>query len=306
MLTIDPKKIATKDLHQYLVGAVAPRPIALASTVDENGTSNLAPYSFFNVFSSNPPTLVFSSNRRVSNNTTKDTLHNVRQTGEVVINVVSYDIVRQMALTSIEFPPNVSEFDKSGLTPLTSKEVKPYRVAESPVQFECKVKDIIALGAQQGAGHLIITQIQLIHLKEEILDDNGKISPHKIDLMGRLGRSYYSRASGESIYTIYQPVARIGIGYDQLPPSVRNSNILTGNNLGQLASLPIAPSRESIETVKNQQRVREILSSGAPLEGLHRYAQKELEKENTELAAQIAWLGEWIAPSQSHNPPNPF
>ena len=302
MLTIDPKKIATKDLHQYLVGAVAPRPIALASTIDENGTPNLAPYSFFNVFSSNPPTLVFSSNRRVSNNTTKDTLHNVRQTGEVVINVVSYDIVRQMTIASIEYPSNVNEFDKCGFSPLASQQVRPARVAESPVQFECKVKDIIALGAQQGAGHLIIAQVQLIHLNEEILDDNGRISPHKIDLMGRLGRSYYTRSSGESIYTIYQPVTRIGIGYDRLPASVRNSNVLTGNNLGQLASLSHVPSDEEIEEVKNQQRVQKILISNDPLEGLHRYAQKELEKENTELAAQIAWLGEWLEPSQSHNP----
>ncbi len=301
MLTIDPNKVATKDLHQYLVGAVAPRPIAFASTVDEDGIPNLAPYSFFNVFSSNPPTLVFSSNRRVSNNTTKDTLHNVRHTGEVVINVVSYDIVRQMTLASIEFPSNVSEFDKSGLTPLHSEMVKPFRVAESPVQFECKVKDIVALGAQKGAGHLIIANVVLLHINEDILDENHRINPHKIDLMGRLGRAFYTRASGESVYTIYQPVTKIGIGFDQLPKSVKNSDVLTGNNLGQLASMTEKPSRASIEEIKNEHRIQQILKSHDPINRLHLYAQKELEKENTELAAKLAWLGEWIEPSANNN-----
>ena len=217
MLVIDPKTTSTRDFHQYLLGAVAPRPIAFASTIDEDGTPNIAPYSFFNAFSSNPPVLVFSSNRKVTNNTTKDTLHNIEKTREVVINVVSYQIVRQMAVTSIEFPTGVSEFEKAGLTPIPSDLVKPFRVKESPVHMECTVKNIITLGEHGGAGHLIICDVVRMHVDENVVDENGRINPHKIDLMGRMGRAYYVRASGEAIHTIFQPVTRISIGYNQLP-----------------------------------------------------------------------------------------
>ena len=182
MKTIDPKSIPTADFHQYLLGAVAPRPIAFVSTVDEQGHPNLAPYSFFNAFSSNPPILVFSSNRRVANNTTKDTLHNAQATGEVVVNVVSYTIVRQMAVASIEFSPEVNEFEKSGLTPIPSELVKPFRVKESPVQMECKVRQILPLGDLGGAGHLIVCEILRMHIDEQVLDENGRIDPHRIDL----------------------------------------------------------------------------------------------------------------------------
>jgi len=202
MKIVDPEKTSTKDFHQFLLGAVAPRPIAFASTVDENGNPNLAPYSFFNAFSSNPPVLVFSSNRRVSDNTTKDTLHNIEKTKEVVINVVSHSIVRQMAVSSISFPTEDSEFDKTGLTPIASDLVKPFRVKESPVQMECKVSEIIPLGEHGGAGHLIICNVVRMHVDENVLDDNNRIDPHKIDLMGRMGRAYYVRASGPAIHTI--------------------------------------------------------------------------------------------------------
>ncbi|MEN0004611.1 MAG: flavin reductase family protein [Bacteroidota bacterium] len=294
MKIIDPASIPTSSLHQILVGAVAPRPIAFVSTMNAAGHANLAPYSFFNVFSSNPPTLVFSSNRRVSDNTTKDTLANVEATREVVVNVVSYSIVRQMAVTSIQYPTSVSEFEKSGLTPIASDLVRPYRVAESPIQMECKVREIIPLGDHGGAGNLILCDILRIHLDEAILDEDGRINPHKVDLMGRMGRAFYVRASGESIYKIYQPVNRLGMGYDQLPPSIRNSTTLTGNNLGQLASLPHAPSKDAIDRLKAKGDIQKILASDHPLEGLHAYAQKELAKENLELAAQIAWLGEEV------------
>lgn len=291
MITIDPKHTPTSELHQYLLGAVAPRPIAFASTIDEHGVANLAPYSFFNAFSSNPPLLVFSSNRRVGNNTTKDTLHNVELNGEVVINVVTYNIVRQVAVSSVEFPANVSEFEKSGLTALPSELVKPFRVKESPVQMECRVKQIIPLGTEGGAGNLIICEVLLIHIDERVLDERNRISPHKIDLMGRMGRAYYVRASGEAIHTIVQPYLPVCLGFDQLPANVRNSKILTGNNLGQLAGLTEVPAPAAIEALREEAHIREALQAKMPVEELHRLVQKELAKENTELAARIAWLG---------------
>jgi len=186
--TIDPKTAKTADVHQYLLGAVAPRPICFASTISTDGQANLAPYSFFNAFSSNPPMMVFSSNRRVADNTVKHTLENVEATKEVVINVVTHDILQQMALTSINFDENESEFDKSGLTPIASEMVKPYRVKESPVQMECKVTQIVPLGTEGGAGNLIFCEVLLMHIDESILDQDEKIDPHKIDLMGRMGR----------------------------------------------------------------------------------------------------------------------
>ncbi len=294
MISIDPKTTAVRDLHQYLVGAIAPRPIAFVSTLNEKGEQNLAPYSFFNVFSSNPPTLVFSSNRRVSDNTTKDTLQNIKDTGELVINVVSYSIVRQMAITSIQYPSSVDEFQKSGLTPIDSLRVSPCRVKESPVQLECKLKEIITLGDHGGAGHLIICEVVHIHLDENILDDNGRINPHKIDLVGRMGRAYYVRASGEAIHTIYQAVNELGIGYDQLPSSAKDSRILTGNNLGQLASLTSPPSAAEVEELRADPYIQTLLRKPEVINTLHEYAQRELIKEQLPLAAKIVWLAELI------------
>lgn len=294
MRTIDPKDTPTKDLHQYLLGAVAPRPIAFASTLDEAGRTNLAPYSFFNCFSSNPPILVFSSNRRVSDNTTKDTLHNIERTKEVVINVVNYSIVRQMALASVDYPHEVSEFEKSGLTPIGSDLVKPFRVQESPAQMECKVQQIIPLGEAGGAGHLIICEVVRMHLREEVLDENGKINPHKMDLMGRMGRAFYVRASGEAIHKIFQPFNVLGMGYDQLPERIRKSEVLTGNNLGMLASLPEAPDKMATLQLKKEQEVANALSSDYPLRSLHLLAQKALAMEEKERAAKLVWLGDYL------------
>jgi len=294
MRIIDPKTTPTEELHQYLVGTVAPRPIAFASTVDEEGRPNLAPYSFFNCFSSNPPILVFSSNRRVANNTTKNTLHNIEKTGEVVINAVSFSIVRQMAVASIDYPQGVSEFVKAGLTPLPSDLVRPFRVKESPAHMECRVKEVIPLGSQGGAGHLIICEILRMHISEEVLDEKGRINPHKMDLMGRLGRAFYVRASGEAIHKIFQPFRPLGIGFDSLPDSLRDSTVLTGNNLGMLAGLPAAPEKAEVLAMKGDEQVLQALQSKSPLEELHRLAQKELAKENRELAAKIAWLGEYL------------
>jgi flavin reductase (DIM6/NTAB) family NADH-FMN oxidoreductase RutF len=218
---IVPGEIPTKDLHQYIIGSVAPRPIAFVSTLDENGIQNLAPYSFFNAFSSNPPIVVFSSNRRVSDNTTKDTLHNVRVSKECVVNVVPYDIVRQMSLASVEFPREISEFVKVGLTPEPSETINAPRVLESPVNLECKVKDIIELGEHGGAGHLIICEVTMIAVSETVLNGD-RLDPHKLDLMGRLGRNYYVRASGPALMEIYQSVTEIPIGFDGLDPKIKN------------------------------------------------------------------------------------
>ncbi|NNE30054.1 MAG: flavin reductase family protein [Saprospiraceae bacterium] len=271
MRTINPSETSTKDLHQYLLGSVSPRPIAFVSTMSEDGIPNIAPYSFFNCFSSNPPILVFSSNRRVSNNTTKDTLANVQHSGEVVINVVSHSIVRQMAVTSVDFDTGVNEFEKSGLTPIPSELVSPHRIAESPVQMECKVQNIIPLGKEGGAGHLVICIVLRMHINEEVLDEDGKIDPHKIDLMGRMGRAFYVRASGDAVHKILQSVPEIVIGYDALPDHVKSSTTLSGNNLGQLAGLKKWPSEEEAEKFCQEKPWLDLL------EGIGGYSSLELE-----------------------------
>lgn len=294
MRIVDPKETPTPDLHQYLLGAVAPRPIAFASTIDKDGNPNIAPYSFFNAFSSNPPILIFSSNRRVSDNTTKDTLHNIEETGEVVINVVSYSIVRQMAVSSISFPTEADEFKKTGLTPISSDLVKPFRIKESPVHMECKVREIIKLGDEGGAGNLILCDVVRMHIDENVLDGN-RINPHKIDLMGRMGRAYYTRASGLSIKTIVQPVMTVTVGYDQLPESIRKSYILTANNLGQLAGVPAFPDAKSIESLKEEPAVKGILKMEESVEKLHQYAKELLDDEDDrEKAMRLLMLADGL------------
>ncbi len=293
-MIIDPKTTATREFHQFLLGAVAPRPIAFVSTVDEEGNPNLAPYSFFNAFSSNPPILVFSSNRRVVDNTTKDTLHNIQTTKEAVINVVNYDIVRQMAVTSVQFDKAISEFTKAGLTPLASDLVKPFRVKESPVNMECKVTDIITLGEHGGAGHLIICEVVRMHVADEVVDENNRIDPHKIDLMGRMGRAYYVRASGDAIQTIVQPVTEMTIGYEQLPNYIKNSDTLTGNNLGQLAGLKALPTKEEILALKNDTAVQKILATENTT-SLQLLAKQLLDTDdNREMAIKLLMLGEFL------------
>lgn len=295
MLSIDPASIPTAQLHQYLVSAVAPRPIAFVSTVDAEGVPNLAPYSFFNVFSSNPPICVFSSNRREVNNTTKDTLHNILATRECVINVVSHAIVRQMALCSINYPPSVDEFEMAGLSPLPSSLVKPARVAESPVQFECKVQDVITLGDQGGAGHLIVCEIVKLHIQESVLDERGRIDPHKIDLMGRMGAAYYTRASGEAVEVIFQDMTQLGIGFPQLPPSARNSRVLTGNDLGFLASLQAVPDPTSVEGLRQQTAIQAILQEDYAIDRLHEQARQALAQNDLQTAAALVWLAEELS-----------
>lgn len=261
MLTIDPKELSPVKLQGYLQSAVAPRPIAFASTIDKNGKPNLSPFSFFNIFSSNPPILVFSPARRVRDNSIKHTLINCQDTKQVVINVVNYDIVQQMSLSSTEYPDGVNEFAKAGLTPIPSEIVKPYRVAESPVQFECKVNEIIALGTEGGAGNMIICEVVKIHINEAVLDANGTIDPMKIDLVSRLGGNWYSRAN-QGLFEVEKPLATLGIGVDAIPYFVKESAVFNGNDLGKLGNVEALPTEEEITIfVKENFKVKAVLSA---------------------------------------------
>jgi len=244
MISILPQDISTAKLHGYLLGSIVPRPIAFASTIDEDGNVNLSPFSFFNVFSANPPILIFSPARRVRNNTTKHTLENVLQNKEVVINIVSYDMVQQMSLSSTEYAKGINEFEKAGFTEVASSLVAPPRVGESPVQFECKVNEIIELGTEGGAGNLIICEVVKLHIDESILDDDGKIDAVKLDAVARMGGNWYNRAK-EGMFEVPKPLSTLGIGVDALPKEVRQSTILTGNDLGMLANVEALPIEEN-------------------------------------------------------------
>ena len=246
MTSFDPKNMPTNVLHGYLLSAVAPRPIAFASTMDIDGNPNLSPYSFFNVFSSNPPILIFSPARRVRDNSIKHTLMNAEVTKEVVINVVNFDIVHQMSLSSTEYPEGVNEFEKSGLTMLKSDIVKPFRVAESPVQFECKVNEINKLGTEGGAGNLIICEVVKFHVSNDVLDKENGIDQRKLDLVSRAGGSLYSRAN-KGFFEIPKPLSELGIGVDNLPEDIKNSMVLTGNDLGMLANIKKIPNKNEVK-----------------------------------------------------------
>ena len=252
MLTIDPKEVSIPVLQSYLSHAVAPRPIAFVSTIDKNGNINLSPFSFFNIFSTNPPIAVFSPARSGRTNTTKHTHDNVLDMPEAVINIVTYDMVHQTSLSSSEFAKSVNEFAKVGLTPFASTMVKPPRVKESPVQMECKVKQVIELGQNAGAGNLVICEIVLIHINEGILNENNMIDQRKLDLVGRLGSNWYVRASGNALFEVTKPSYPLGMGVDAIPDKIRNSSILTGNNLGQLGNAAKLPENEEVAAYKNQ------------------------------------------------------
>jgi len=271
MLTIDPKEIAVPKLHQYLLGAVGPRPIAFASTVDAEGIDNLAPFSFFNVFSANPPIMIFSPARTGRTNKTKDTYNNVKAVPEVVINIVNHEIVHQMSLASSPFSSEVSEFEKAGFTAVASETIRPKRVAESPVQFECKVIEVKELGDQGGAGNLIFCEIQKMHISEAVLDENNHIDQHKIDLVSRMGGNWYCRTDKNSMFEIKKPIATVGIGFDNLPKDIMKSKILTGNDLGQLAGIEELPN----ETDVNEYKLLELSDLFVSLEN----QASELEKE---------------------------
>lgn len=277
MLTVDPKEVPVPKMHGYLLGAVVPRPIAFASTVDKEGNINLSPFSFFNIFSANPPILVFSPSRRGRDNTTKHTYENILEVPEVVINIVNYSIVQQASLSSTEYDKGVNEFIKSGLTPVASERIKPPRVGESPVSFECKVNEVISLGSNGGAGNLVICEVLLAHIKEEVLDEEGRIDPVKLDAVARMGGNYYCRAQGDAIFTVPKPLTTKGIGVDQIPMPIRNSKVLTGNDLGILGNVEQLPAKGSLDEVIEY----------AGTNAVHTQAQKLLNEGKVESAWRL-------------------
>lgn len=286
MLRIDPREVKTPVLHSYLLGAVAPRPIAFASTIDAKGNPNLAPFSFFNVFSANPPIAIFSPARSGRTGETKHTFDNIKEVPEVVINVVNYDMVQQTSLASTEYDKGVNEFLKAGFTPIPSEMIKPFRVKESPAQLECKVKQVIELGQNGGAGNLIICEVVLMHISEDVLDDQKQIDPQKIDLVARMGANWYSRASGNSLFEVTKPLLTKGIGVDQIPEKIRHSVVLSGNDLGQLGNVEKLPGKEEIE-----QYIRTTKLTGADEKQLHQAAKELLNEKKVEDAWKVLLSG---------------
>jgi flavin reductase (DIM6/NTAB) family NADH-FMN oxidoreductase RutF len=252
MLTINPKEVSVVELHGYLQSAIAPRPIAFASTVDKEGNVNLSPFSFFNVFGTNPPTLIFSPNRRVRDGSQKHTLENVLAHDEVVINMVSFDMVDQMSLASCEYERGVNEFDKAGFTQEASIMVKPPRVKESKASFECKVKQVVQMSEEGGSPNLVICEVVLAHFSEDILDESGKIDQAKTDWVARLGGDWYVRASGDALFKVAKPNLQKGIGVDAIPAFIKEDKSFSGNDLGKLGNIEQLPTYEEIEEFKSQ------------------------------------------------------
>jgi flavin reductase (DIM6/NTAB) family NADH-FMN oxidoreductase RutF len=292
MKTINSKDLSTPELQNLLQGAICPRPIAFASTINAAGDVNLSPFSFFNLFSANPPILVFSPSRRVRDNTTKHTLNNVLEVPEVVIHVVGHDLVEQMSLASTEYPKGVNEFVKAGLTAVSSNLVAPPRVKEAPVAFECKVLQVLPLGDQGGAGNLVICEVIQIHLDEAILDASGAIAPLKLDPVARLGGNWYTKVTADSLFQIPKPLTTLGIGVDQIPEEIRTSTVLSGNNLGRLANVECLPSPEELALFSAREDLEDIrrrfrLDEESWIDHLHRWAKEELEAGNVDLAWKI-------------------
>jgi flavin reductase (DIM6/NTAB) family NADH-FMN oxidoreductase RutF len=286
-MIIDPKDTATGKLHGFMLSAIAPRPIAFASTIDADGIPNLAPFSFFNAFGSNPPTLIFSPARRVRDNTPKHTLDNVRAVPEVVINVVNYNLVQQMNLASCEYGKGVSEFVKAGLTPVASSLIKPFRIKESPVQFECKVKQVIETGQEGGAGNLIICEIVLMHIDDAVLGADGRIDYTKIDLVARMGGDLYCRANGDAVFIVPKPNEKTGIGIDQLPIKIKNSTVLSGNDLGILGNFEAIPIMETSHLPAAYLHLKNHYSGDDLQQQVHLLAQALIANGNAIAAWQV-------------------
>jgi flavin reductase (DIM6/NTAB) family NADH-FMN oxidoreductase RutF len=292
MKTINPKDVSIAQFHSYLLGAVAPRPIAFAGTVDKDGNVNLSPFSFFNVFGTNPPVLVFSPSRRVRDNTTKHSLENVLEVPEVVINMVSFSMVEQMSLASTEYEKGVNEFVKSGFTEEKSTLVRPPRVKEAPVAFECKVLQVLPIGEGGGSANLVICEVLLAHISEQILDEKDQIDPHKLDAVARMGGDWYCRANGEALFEIAKPIRNKGIGVDNIPPNIRNSAVLTGNNIGRLGNCEHIPEQTEIEEYSKDATIQEMkLRFKNDRESfdfhLHEYAKQVLELGDVQTAWKI-------------------
>ena len=284
-MIVDPNEVTVQEMQGYLQGAIVPRPIAFASTQDSNGNVNLSPFSFFNVFSSNPPVVVFSPSRRARDNSTKHSLENVREVPEVVINIVNFSMVQQASLSSTEYPKGVNEFVKAGLTPVSSAKVKPPRVNESPVSFECVVNEIIPLGEKGGAGNLVICEVVLAHIKDEILNASKQIDPFKLDAVARMGANWYCRAQGEAIFEVPKPLQKLGIGIDSIPSSIRYSSVLTGNDLGMLGNVELLPTRQEVDEVSRRGDVKQANAIG--IEANHRLAATYLKSGNVNDAWKV-------------------
>ena len=290
-MVIIPGKLPHSQLHKLLLGSIGPRPIAFASTVDIDGNPNLSPFSFFNVFGYNPTTLIFSPSRRGRDNTTKDTFENVKVIQEVVINVVTYEMVNQVSLASTEYPKGVDEFVKAGFTKEPSEKVRPFRVKESPVQIECKVRDIIETGEGGGAANLIICEVLVMHINEQVLAEDGLIDQQKIRLVGRMGRDWYCKAFGDGIFKVAKPLDKIGIGIDALPEKIRFSKYLTGNDLGRMGNIEKLPVQEEIDEFKGLPQIKEILeNSSDSSRDLKNLAIQYLEDGRVEEALKVLML----------------
>ena len=295
MLTINVSELSPAQLQNYMQYAIAPRPICFASTVDAQGNVNLSPFSFFNMFSTNPPVCVFSPARRVRDNTTKHTLENILEVPECVINIVNYDMVQQMSLSSTEYGRGINEFEKSGFTMQASQLVKPPRVLEAPVQMGCLVTQVIPLGDQAGAGNLILAEVKLIHIKEEVLDETGKIDQQKMDLVARLGGDWYCRVTPDNLFKVAKPLTTLGIGVDALPETVRYSMELTGNDLGMLGNVEALPSAAEIDDMRMDGAVKEVLDatigdSGTRTRELHALAKELLRQGRIADALKVVLL----------------
>lgn len=284
-MTIDPKDISISKMHGYLLGAVTPRPIALASTIDVEGRVNLSPFSFFNCFGTNPPILIFAPSRRVRDNTTKHTHENVLEVPEAVIHIVSYAMVQQMSLSSTEYPKGINEFVKAGFTEVPSTRVKPPRVEEAPVAFECKVLQVVPTGEAGGAGTLLICEVVLMHIRDEMLDDAGRIDPFRLDVVGRLGSEWYCRVQGNSIFKVPKPLNTLGIGFDQIPERIRTSKVLTGNDLALLAGIEQLPTGTDFADRLKDTQWPTARSKGE--EAIHTLAQQYLHDGKLEDAWRI-------------------
>lgn len=297
MKTFYPKDLSTLDFYGLMQGAVAPRPIAFVSSVDKAGQVNLSPFSFFNLFSSDPPILIFSPLRRMRDNTTKHTLENVLEVPEVVIHIVHFGMVEQMSLASAEYEKGVNEFEKAGLTQMKSNEVSPPRIKEAHVAFECKVNEVKPLGESGGAGNLVICEVLVAHVHSGVLDEQGVIDPRKLDAVARLGGNWYSRASGTSLFQIPKPLRKPGIGVDQMPEAVKNSSILSGNNLGRLGNVEVLPTKEEVEVFGRSPEIRDMRvrfqhDQDSMLDHLHLLAKEALEEDDVERAWLILMQGE--------------
>lgn len=283
MKTLDAKSISARELYANLSGAVSPRPIALVSTIDANGTVNLAPFSFFNLFSAQPPTVIFSCVDSLRDGSSKDTLYNAIETKELVINLVNYQMVEQTSLASTGYAKGVNEFEKAGFTELASLEVKAPRVAESPVQLECSVEEVIKLGDENGAGNLVVCRVLKMHINREVLDEKEAIDPYKLDTVSRLGGNWYGR-SREGLFEVTKPITNLGIGVDALPEVIRNSKVLTGNDLGKLGNIEKLPEAHVIEAfIAKDDALQSILKKGK-LKELHLHAQELLKKGEVKAA----------------------